>query len=103
MYMYIYILCIPHDYRQLSLFVISTAFSFYMCDHMSIAYLYSCGCGVDLGICLLYKYRNNWLTLIKLKVEVAGVNILCIRVMRGNSQDLDLGIKTAPVYKVLLL
>ena len=56
-----------------------------MCDHMSISYLYSCGCEVvDLGICLLYKYRNQelkqhqWLRensglLIKLKVEVAGV------------------------------
>ena len=34
-----YIFCTAHDYGQLSLFVISTAFSFYMCDHMSIAYL----------------------------------------------------------------
>ena len=34
-----YIFCTAHDYGQLSLFVISTAFSFYMCDHVSIAYL----------------------------------------------------------------
>ena len=34
-----YIFCTAHDYGQLSLFVISTAFSFYMCDHVPIAYL----------------------------------------------------------------
>ena len=35
-------MCTPHDYGQLSLFVISTAFSFCMCDHVSIAYLNTC-------------------------------------------------------------
>ena len=34
-----YIFGTAHGYGQLSLFVISTAFSFYMCDHVSIAYL----------------------------------------------------------------
>ena len=32
-----------------------------MCDHVSIAYLYACGCGVDLGIYLLITVSNvHW-------------------------------------------
>ena len=52
-----------------------------MCDHVPIAYLYSCGCGLDLGICYInltavYRYLVGPLNDIPYCVYIYNINII---------------------------